>query len=60
MISKAFGLEAEIEPYAEYRCDRTLDSSRFRIATGWQPPSWDAMIEKLAADRTPYDQWRQA
>lgn len=59
-ISKAFGFETEIEPYAEYRCDRTLDASRFRIATGWQPPCWDAMIEKLADDPTPYDQWRQA
>jgi dTDP-4-dehydrorhamnose reductase len=58
-ISKAFGLEVEIEPYAEYRCDRSLDASRFRTATGWQPPSWDAMIEGLAADPTPYDQWRR-
>lgn len=58
-ISKAFGLETEVEPYDEHRCDRSLDASRFRTATGWQPPSWDAMIEVLAGDPTPYDKWRQ-
>lgn len=59
-ISRAFGFEAEIEAYAGYHCDRSLDASRFRTATGWQPPSWDEMIEVLAADPTPYDRWRQA
>jgi len=58
-IAKALGLDTVIEPYAEYRCDRSLDASRFQTATGWTPPSWDAMIEALAADPTPYDQWRQ-
>jgi len=57
-ISKAFGFHVEIEQYAENRCDRSLDASRFREATGWQPPSWESMIQKLAADPTPYDQWR--
>ncbi len=58
-VSKAFGLQTEIEPYTGYRCDRSLDASRFRTVTGWHPPSWDAMIVALAADPTPYDQWRR-
>ena len=30
-------------------CDRSLDSSRFRAAFGYVPPSWDAMLDELAA-----------
>jgi len=57
-IAAAFALRTEIEPYAEFRCDRSLDGTRFRLATGWRPPSWDEMIEGLTSDPTPYDQWR--
>ncbi len=57
-LSAAFALRIEVEPYAELRCDRSLDGTRFRLATDWQPPSWDEMIVGLASDRTPYDQWR--
>lgn len=28
--------------------DRTLDSRRFRAETGYQPPSWDEMLNELA------------
>lgn len=29
-------------------CDRTLDSTRFRCEFGYEPPTWDIMIEELA------------
>ncbi len=31
-----------------FACDRSLDASRFRARTGYQPPSWDAMLAELA------------
>jgi dTDP-4-dehydrorhamnose reductase len=58
-IASAFALRTEIEPYAEFRCDRSLDGTRFRLAMDWQPPTWDAMIAGLVSDPTPYDKWRR-
>ena len=34
--------------------DRSLDSSRFRSRTEWAPPSWDTMLEELAAEYSEY------
>lgn len=50
MIRDALGLPVEIEPFHEFKCDRSLDSSRFRSATGYRPPAWKVMIEELAQD----------
>lgn len=33
-----------------FRCDRSLDSSRFRKDFSYQPPSWSHMLEELAND----------
>jgi dTDP-4-dehydrorhamnose reductase len=59
-IAKALDLDITVEPYADYHCDRSLNASRFQAEACWRPPSWDSMIEELAADPTPYDQWRTA
>jgi dTDP-4-dehydrorhamnose reductase len=48
MIRDALGLTTEIEPYDEFQCDRSLDSSRFREASAYRPPAWKAMVEELA------------
>jgi hypothetical protein len=29
-------------------------------ATGYRIPSWEEMVAELAADPTPYDEWRLA
>jgi dTDP-4-dehydrorhamnose reductase len=39
-----------IVPDDAVRCDRSLDSTRFRSDFGYAPPSWDAMLDELAAD----------
>ncbi len=49
-----FNLDVEIVPSGNIRYNRTLDSSRFKATTGITLPSWDQMIEELAADPTPY------
>jgi dTDP-4-dehydrorhamnose reductase len=58
LLRSAFGLRLEVEPRADVQVDRSLDSSRFRALTGFTPPSWPEMIEELAADPTPYDEWK--
>ena len=35
--------------------DRRLDGGRFQARTGFSAPSWDAMIEQMQADPTPYE-----
>ena len=58
LLRDAFDLSIEIESYPDLAIDRSLDSSRFRAAAGFMPPAWPAMIQELAADPTPYMQWR--
>ena len=54
----AFDIDVQIEPDDSLRIDRSLDSTRFRQATGFQPPLWPDMIRAMASDPTPYDSWR--
>jgi len=47
------GLDTEILAADEPRVDRSLDSSRFRAAFSYAPPSWDAMLDELAQMKKP-------
>lgn len=58
-LRDAYKLDVEVEPYKDYYCDRSLDSSRFRALTGFVPPSWDEMVTELVNDKTKYDVWRK-
>jgi dTDP-4-dehydrorhamnose reductase len=60
LIRDAYQAEIEIALDEEFRIDRSLDSTRFRNATGFVPSSWPEMISMMAADPTPYDEWRTA
>ncbi|MCL0096232.1 SDR family oxidoreductase [Thermodesulfovibrionales bacterium] len=60
LLRDAYGLQVEIEPYPEVCIDRSLDSSRFRAAANFTPPTWSNMIKAMAEDSTPYDEWRTA
>ena len=53
-LRDAFGLDTRIDASDTPRIDRTLDDSRFRSATGVPRPGWDAMVEQLVTDGTPY------
>jgi dTDP-4-dehydrorhamnose reductase len=59
LLRDAYGLDVEIEPYAELRCDRSLRSDRYRQATGFRPQTWAAMVQEMASDATSYDLFRQ-
>jgi dTDP-4-dehydrorhamnose reductase len=48
LLRDAFALEIEIQRDDGVEVDRSLDSRRFRAATGWEPPSWEEMVAELA------------
>ena len=60
LVNEVYGLGIQIEPDSEFVCDRSLDSSRFRRAASFQPPTWTQMIQEMHRDPTPYDDWRSS
>ena len=59
LINLYFELGIDIEKEEEFFIDRSLNSDRFREMTGFQPKSWDQMISEIAADPSPYEEWRK-
>ncbi len=51
LINKHFNANVQIEPFADYVIDRSLDSSKFKRDTGFEPRAWDEMIALMVADR---------
>jgi len=49
-LNAKLGLGVEIVPDDAVVCDRSLGSARFKAAFGYAPPSWDAMLNELAAE----------
>lgn len=49
LVRDRFKVPVEIEPDDTFCCDRSLRADRFNHATGYEPPTWDHMIEELAA-----------
>jgi len=47
LISQAYGKEIGIDPDDSVVIDRSLDSTKFKVATGYQPPSWPQLIAKM-------------
>jgi dTDP-4-dehydrorhamnose reductase len=50
LFRETYKIPVEIQPCADVRIDRSLDSSRFRSLTGFVPPSWPKMIAAMSAD----------
>lgn len=59
LANKALDAGITVDPDRGLVVDRSLDSTRFRQATGFVPPSWSEMMKRMAADPTPYDEWRK-
>lgn len=47
LVAQAYGKDVEINPSADLVIDRSLNSDRFREATGWGPPSWRDLITEM-------------
>ncbi|MET4119765.1 dTDP-4-dehydrorhamnose reductase [Bradyrhizobium sp. JR1.5] len=43
-VAEAYGKVIEITPDDKVAIDRSLDSTRFRRATGYSPPSWSELV----------------
>jgi dTDP-4-dehydrorhamnose reductase len=47
LVRDQYGKEIEIEPDADFCCDRSLDSSRFRSVTGYDSLAWPVMVKNM-------------
>ena len=47
LIAGQYDKRIEIRPKAEPAIDRSLDSSRFRAATGYEPPDWPELVARM-------------
>jgi dTDP-4-dehydrorhamnose reductase len=59
LVDEVFELGVTINRDESIICDRSLNSSRFRNTTGYQPPSWGEMVVRMAEDRVPYDELKR-
>jgi dTDP-4-dehydrorhamnose reductase len=58
LMNETFNAGITIVPADGPGIDRSLDSGRFAAVAG-AAPSWADMLDELAKDETPYDEWRQ-
>lgn len=54
MLREIMALDIEITRDSDFHCDRSLIMDRFTRETGYEAPSWQEMLEELAADKTIY------
>jgi dTDP-4-dehydrorhamnose reductase len=47
LLRETYGRSTEIVPDPSFVLDRSLDSSRFRAATGYTPPDWPTLINTM-------------
>ncbi len=47
LVAKAYGKTIDITPDDNLVIDRSLDSSRFRKETGYQPPPWPELVRRM-------------
>ena len=49
LVAAAYGRTVELVPDDSVRIDRSLDSHRFRTATGYVPPDWATLVGEMKA-----------
>lgn len=49
LVARQYGHDIAIEPDERVVIDRSLDSSRFRQATGYAPPEWPELVRRMHA-----------
>jgi dTDP-4-dehydrorhamnose reductase len=57
LLRDAYTLDIAIDPVDGEDVNRSMDGSRFREATGYVCPTWSTLVQQLASDPTPYEQW---
>lgn len=51
LVAAQYGHDVQIVPDDELIIDRSLDSTRFRQATGYEPPAWPELVRRMHAFR---------
>ena len=59
ILNDAFKTNIAIDHDDNAVIDRSLDSSRFRNNTGFNPKEWQEMINDMIHDPSPYEHWRR-
>ena len=59
LAREAYQKDITILPDQDFFCDRSLDSARFRLLAGYQPPSWPEMVTEMASHAAFYNQIRE-
>jgi dTDP-4-dehydrorhamnose reductase len=58
LINEAMKLNIEVKEYPDFHCDRSLDSAKYRGATGFVALPWEQTVAELAEDAEQYGKWR--
>ncbi|MBU2530038.1 MAG: SDR family oxidoreductase [Elusimicrobia bacterium] len=59
LAKEAYKLDIKIEPEDKFECQRDLNGERFNKAIDFKCPSWKELMTEMAADTTPYKDWRK-
>jgi dTDP-4-dehydrorhamnose reductase len=57
LLREAYALDIGIDPVDGEAVDRSMDGSKFCEMTGYKCPPWAALVQQLAEDPTPYEEW---
>jgi dTDP-4-dehydrorhamnose reductase len=47
IVADKYKKDIEIESYGDFYQDRSMDSTKFRNITGYVPPSWQELVDKM-------------
>lgn len=50
LVAERYSKDIRIDPSEDFKQDRSLDSTGFKSITGYKPPSWPEMIDKMYND----------
>jgi len=59
LVSTSYKKDIEIEADREKKMNRSLNSSKFQAATGYKPPSWQHLVNKMHQDYIKLKTWYQ-
>ncbi|TCV55898.1 dTDP-4-dehydrorhamnose reductase family protein [Pseudomonas fluorescens] len=54
LVSSRYGKSIEIIPDESFAIDRSLDGTRFHLATGYTAPAWPELIDRMYEGRASY------
>lgn len=47
LVARSYGKDIQIVPQHEFVIDRSLNADRFNAASGYAPPAWPALVDKM-------------